>query len=146
MKNFINKFVSYISYENIKKNKLLEYEKKLEKIKNMNQKEFELEYINTKSEFENRKFMLSFILISLVITAITGVVSKMFQIIEIFMGKLNPIQTKTYILLVLSIIALFLFTVIVSLAIYIKNFRKTYKYLLILEEYKRKVEIKNGKI
>lgn len=146
MKNFINKFVSYISYENIKKNKLLEYEKKLEKIKNMNQKEFELEYINTKSEFENRKFMLSFILISLVITAITGVVSKMFQIIEIFMGKLNPIQTKTYILLVLSIIALFLFTVIVSLAIYIKNFRKTYKYLLILEEYKCKAEIKNGKI
>lgn len=146
MKNFINKFVSYISYENIKKNKLLEYEKKLEKIKNMNQKEFELEYINTKSEFENRKFMLSFILISLVITAITGVVSKMFQIIEIFMGKLNPIQTKTYILLVLSIIVLFLFTVIVFLAIYIKNFKKTYKYLLILEEYKRKAEIKNGKI
>lgn len=146
MKKFINKFVSCISYENIKKNKLLEYEKKLEKIKNMNQKEFELEYINTKSEFENRKFMLSFILISLVITAITGVLSKMFQIIEIFVGELNPIQTKTYILLVLSIIALFSITVIVSLAVYIKNFRKIYKYLLILEEYKRKVEIKNGKI
>lgn len=89
----INKLMAFVSYEQRKKRALTCFENKLNKYLAMPDTEFYMEFINASASYEMKKFELSALSITLILTILLGIWGNVFPVIGKWLITENDILT-----------------------------------------------------
>lgn len=95
--------------------------------------------IRLKAEFEYRKTVFNFLVVTLFISAITGVWSMFFDFLKesftLFVKNIHTLEESKIVWIISIILLVSVFTLmVVSVVIYLRNTYSIYKKLLLLEE------------
>lgn len=133
-----------ISYQERRKKKLQKYRRELILLKEMDEDELDFEYINSKSEYEHKKNVISIFMLSLVIAVLTDAWKYFFQFVEkilqyAVLGQGNETETAKVVFMFAVIIIVVI--TIAAVGILIEHTRRMYelnKYLMSIEKIRKK--------
>ena len=136
-------FVMYFSFKERKFRQLKFYEETFKSLDNLTDLELSSEYVNTKSDIESKKWILSLFLISILLSILGNLWGNFYNFLDylfkLFYKNQTTIQFTTALISIFLIVSITIsFSIFVFLLAYIKNLKYLYKYLLIIEEVKKK--------
>ena len=136
-------FVMYFSFKERKFRQLKFYEETFKILDNLTDLELSSEYVNTKSDIESKKWILSLFLISILLSILGNLWGNFYNFLDylfkLFYKNQTTIQFTTALISIFLIVSITIsFSIFVFLLAYIKNLKYLYKYLLIIEEVKKK--------
>ena len=158
LKKFEN-FVMSFSFQERKKRELEDYRQEKKRLKNMESDELELEYINVKSEYRNKKnILLVFMILTFmsilidiwkyfnefavrVISMVTSLKSEFETLIDTNLLILDISEIRSFVAVgvtvIVILVAFAIFVISTALIMYTKRMRQIYKELLIIEEVRK---------
>ena len=139
-----------ISYQERRKKKLQKYRRELILLKKMDEDELDFEYINSKSEYEHKKNVISIFMLSLVIAVLIDAWKYFFQFVEkilqyAVLGQGNEAETAKAVFMFAAVIVVVI--TIAAVGILIEHTRRMYelnKYLMSIEKIRKKRSCDQG--
>lgn len=149
-KNIVT-YVEQYSYSQRRKRKLKVFEDKYKYLENMSDLELDYEYINIKTEYEHNKNVFNLIMLTLLLSILTNVWSKFFELIGKILKYSNSLQSnnmesaKTILLITIGIIMFVSIIILFCLYTRLNDLKIQKLYLMIVEEIrdKRKNRLEN---
>lgn len=134
-----------ISYQERRKKKLQKYRRELILLKEMDEDELDFEYINSKSEYEHKKNVISIFMLSLVIAVLIDAWKYFFQFVEkilqyAVLGQGNEAEETVKAVFMFAVVIVVAIT-IAAVGILIEHTRRMYelnKYLMCIEKIRKK--------
>lgn len=137
--NLLDQIYNKLSYRSRRKKHLLLFNKKLEKYKSMSENEFTMEYIETNAKYEHKKYMLTVVTITFLISSIMDAWKFFYDILcQLFIMDISEtgLNAQWAEILVITIIIL-IFIIAFSILFYLtQNLNKLSKQRIFLEEVK----------
>lgn len=148
--NLLDQIYNKLSYRSRKQKSLLLFNTKLEKYKSMPENEFTMEYIETNARYEHKKFMLTVVTISFIISFLMDAWKFFYNILfQLFVtnvsdSALNAQLAEILVITIFILIVITAFSILFYLTQDLNKLSKQRIFLKEVKEIKMEIKRKNG--